>query len=75
MGLLGLARNLRNFDEAGVSDTVAARTVARFADPEQVARSRMFPYRWLAAYDAAPSLRWATAWIRRSTRRCVTCRP
>jgi hypothetical protein len=53
MGLFALARNLRNFDEAGVSDTVAARIVARFADPEQVARSRMFPYRWLAAYDAA----------------------
>ncbi|MGW7359447.1 TROVE domain-containing protein [Streptomyces sp. NPDC054802] len=58
MGLMALARNLRNFDEAGVSDEVAARVGARFADAEQVRASRMFPFRWWAAYKAAPSLRW-----------------
>jgi hypothetical protein len=58
MGLMALARNLRNFDEAGVSDDVAARIGARFADAEQVRTSRMFPFRWWAAYKAAPSLRW-----------------
>lgn len=61
MGLMALARNLRNFDEADVSDTVAAQVCARFADPEQVANSRMFPFRWWAAYKHAPSLRWAHA--------------
>jgi hypothetical protein len=61
MGLFALARNLRNFDEAGVRDEVAAIAAARFADPEQVGKSRMFPYRWLAAYQQAPSLRWAHA--------------
>ncbi|MEU9292450.1 TROVE domain-containing protein [Streptomyces sp. NPDC048266] len=61
MGLMALARNLRNFDEAGVSDEVAAAVAARFADPEQVRASRMFPFRWWAAYKAAPSLRWAHA--------------
>lgn len=61
MGLMALARNLRNFDEAGVSDEVAAQVCARFADPEQVAKSRMFPFRWWAAYKHAPSLRWAHA--------------
>jgi hypothetical protein len=61
MGVMALARNLRNFDEAGVSDEVAAQICARFADPEQVARSRMFPFRWWAAYKHAPSLRWAHA--------------
>jgi hypothetical protein len=61
MGLMALARNLRNFDEAGVSDEVAAKVAARFVDPDEVARSRMFPYRWLAAYEQAPSLRWAHA--------------
>jgi len=61
MGLMSLARNLRNFDEAGVSDAVAAQICARFADPEQVAKSRMFPFRWWAAYKHAPSLRWAHA--------------
>jgi hypothetical protein len=58
MGVMALARNLRNFDAAGVSDEVAARVVERFTDPETVARSRMFPFRWLAAYEQAPSLRW-----------------
>ncbi|MBW8804271.1 MAG: TROVE domain-containing protein [Catenulisporales bacterium] len=61
MGLMALARNLRNFDEAGVSDEVASRVCARFRDAEQVARSRMLPYRWLSAYRAAPSLRWGHA--------------
>jgi hypothetical protein len=61
MGLMALARNLRNFDEAGVSDEVAARICARFTDPEQVRKSRMFPFRWWAAYKHAPSLRWAHA--------------
>lgn len=59
MGLMALARNLRNFDEAGVSDALAAQVCARFADPGQVAKSRMFPFRWWAAYKHAPSLRWA----------------
>jgi len=59
MGMMALARNLRNFDQAGVSDAVAATVAARFADAEQVAKSRMFPFRWLSAYRAAPSLRWA----------------
>jgi hypothetical protein len=61
MGVMALARNLRNFDEAGVSDSVAAQICARFADLEQVAKSRMFPFRWWAAYKHAPSLRWAHA--------------
>ncbi|MFJ5031184.1 TROVE domain-containing protein [Streptomyces sp. NPDC088560] len=61
MGAMALARNLRNFDEAAVSDAVAARVVARFADPEEVRRSRMFPFRWWAAYKHAPSLRWGHA--------------
>lgn len=59
MGYMALARNLRNFDEAGVSDEVAAQVSAKLADPEQVARSRQLPMRFLSAYRAAPSLRWA----------------
>jgi hypothetical protein len=61
MGYMALLRNLRNFDEAGVSDQVAAQVAAKLADPEQVARSRQFPYRFLAAYEQAPSLRWGHA--------------
>ncbi|WP_416967361.1 TROVE domain-containing protein [Streptomyces sp. 4F14] len=59
MGAMALVRNLRNFDQAGVSDEVAAQVAARISDPEQVARSRQFPFRYLAAYRHAPSLRWA----------------
>ncbi|MFE1511977.1 TROVE domain-containing protein [Streptomyces sp. DSM 116494] len=59
MGPMALVRNLRNFDEAGVCDEVAARVAARIADPAEVARSRQFPFRYLAAYRHAPSLRWS----------------
>lgn len=61
MGLMALTRNLRNLDEAGVPDEVAERVAARLADPEQVRRSRQFPYRFLSAYRTAPSLRWGQA--------------
>lgn len=61
MGIMAMARNLRNFDEAGVPDAVVQQVIARFTDPEQVAKSRMFPFRWLAAYENAPSLRWGHA--------------
>ncbi len=59
MGAMALVRNLRNFDEAGVSDEVAARVAAKISDPAEVARSRQFPFRYLAAYQHAPSLRWS----------------
>ncbi|MCC5479467.1 TROVE domain-containing protein [Streptomyces barringtoniae] len=59
MGAMALVRNLRNFDEAGVSDEVAARVAAKISDPEQVVRSRQFPFRYLAAHRHAPSLRWS----------------
>jgi hypothetical protein len=58
MGYMALLRNLRNFDEAGVSDRVAGQVLDRLTDPGQVARSRQFPYRYLAAYEQAPSQRW-----------------
>ncbi|MFI5615067.1 TROVE domain-containing protein [Amycolatopsis sp. NPDC051903] len=58
MGYMALLRNLRNFDQAGVSDEVAQTVAARLADPAQVARSRQLPMRFLSAYRAAPSLRW-----------------
>jgi hypothetical protein len=59
MGYMALLRNLRGFDEAGVPDDVAAMVSARLADREQVAKSRQFPFRFLSAYRAVPSLRWA----------------
>lgn len=61
MGYMAKLRNLRNFDQAGVSDAVAADVAAELADPGRVARSRQLPMRFLSAYRAAPSLRWGHA--------------
>ncbi|WP_097982769.1 TROVE domain-containing protein [Streptomyces sp. f150] len=61
MGYMALLRNLRNFDEAGVSDEVADTVARKLADPEQVARSRQLPMRFYSAFNAAPSLRWGHA--------------
>ncbi|GAB2794463.1 TROVE domain-containing protein [Streptomyces daliensis] len=61
MGLMAQLRNLRNFDEAGVSDEAARLVMDRLCDPAEIARSRQFPYRFLSAYRAAPSLRWGHA--------------
>jgi hypothetical protein len=61
MGIMALIRNLRNFDEAGVSDKVANEVIAKISDPEVVAKSRQFPFRWYSAYRNAPSLRWGHA--------------
>lgn len=61
LGYMALIRNLRNMDEAGVSDTDVAAAIARIQDPDQVARSRQLPYRFYSAYKNAPSLRWGHA--------------
>lgn len=61
MGYMALLRNLRNLDQAGVGDDVAQRVSAHLADPDEVARSRQLPLRFLSAYRSAPSLRWAPA--------------
>lgn len=59
LGYMALLRNLRNLDEAGVSDALAQRVAAKLVDPEQVRRSRQLPLRFLSAFREAPSLRWA----------------
>lgn len=58
MPFMSLLRNLRNFDQAGVSDEVAETVAKRLADPEQVAKSRQLPFRFYAAHNAVGSLRW-----------------
>jgi hypothetical protein len=59
MGYMALLRNLRNFDDAGISDERARYVRAVLADPERVAKSRQFPYRFWSAYKNVPSLEWA----------------
>lgn len=59
MSYAALLKNLRNFDQAGVSDEVAQKVAAKLSDPDEVAGSKQFPMRILSAYRAAPNLRWA----------------
>ncbi|GIH95397.1 TROVE domain-containing protein [Planobispora siamensis] len=61
MGYMALLKNLANLDRADVPDDIAAKVAARLADPVQVARSRQLPFRFLSAYSAVSSDRWATA--------------
>lgn len=57
MGYFALLRNLRNFDQAGVSDEVAERVAERLVSG--VEGSRVLPMRYLSAYRAVASDRWA----------------
>jgi hypothetical protein len=59
MGYMGLLRNLANFDKTGVSKAVADGVAERLADPDQVAKSRQFPFRFLSAHLADIGPRWA----------------
>jgi len=52
MGYMALLRNLRNFQDAGVSVRVLNGVLSKLADPEQVVKSKQFPFRFLAAYQA-----------------------
>lgn len=52
MGYMALLRNLRNFSDAGVSDSVKDEVSRRLEDPAQVAKSKQFPFRFLSAYQA-----------------------
>jgi len=60
MGSMARLRNLRNFDQAGLSDEKAERVAKYLADPAEGARSRQLPMRYLSAYRAAGP-RWAAA--------------
>lgn len=50
MGYMALLRNLRNFEQAGVSHRTLDRIATRLADVEQVERSRQLPFRFYSAY-------------------------
>ena len=50
MGYMALLRNLRNFLEAGVSDSVLDSVAAKLADPEEVRGSRQLPIRFYNAW-------------------------
>lgn len=59
MGVMALLRNLRNFDEKNVIGDAANAVAAKIANPEDVRRSGVFPLRFLSAWKAVSSVRWA----------------
>lgn len=61
MGYMALLRNLRNFDEAGISAAARKLVADRIADPAQVAKSKQFPFRFLSAYRSLRSLHYGPA--------------
>lgn len=52
MGYMALLRNLRNFQDAGVDKKVFGSVLSKLADEDEVAKSRQFPFRFLAAHQA-----------------------
>ena len=61
MGYMALLRNLRNFEQAGIS-TSAVRYVNNYlSDPEMVAKSRQLPFRFWSAFKNTNGLKFASA--------------
>ncbi len=60
MGYMALLRNLRNFDEAEISDEARIPILAKLNNAEEVAKSRQFPYRFWSAWNATQSVVWAS---------------
>ena len=52
MGYMARLRNLRNFEQNGVSGKVLDEIAAYLSSPEQVAKSKQFPFRFLSAYKS-----------------------
>jgi len=61
MGAMALVRNLRNFEEAGISKESRDLVKSRISDPKEIARSRQLPFRFYTAYNQVRSLEWAAA--------------
>jgi hypothetical protein len=61
MGYMAMLRNLRNFEKANISKTVADIVSTRLADPDQVARSRQFPYRFWSAWANSGTMTYGPA--------------
>lgn len=58
MGYMALIRNLRNFDEAGIKDSLANKIASRISEPGEVLNGKQLPFRYLTAIKNAPSMRW-----------------
>jgi hypothetical protein len=54
LGIFALARNLRNLEAAGLGHAEIDAINARLMDADEIAKSRMLPFRWWQAYQAVP---------------------
>lgn len=62
MGYMALLRNLRNFDQAGITKATKDSIAHKLMDPEQVAKSRQLPFRFLSAYkEVSDNAQWGYA--------------
>jgi hypothetical protein len=61
MGIMALIRNLRNFEEAGISKESRDYVILQLTSPSVIAKSRQFPYRFLSAYQNTNSLQYHAA--------------
>lgn len=55
MKTMALTRNLRNFDQAGISDEAVDYVCRKLENPEEVKASRQFPFRLYTAYREVKS--------------------
>lgn len=56
--IFATVRNLRNFDEAGITDQAKEYVHKQLTNPEVIAKSRMFPFRFLTALQELNSFTW-----------------
>lgn len=61
MGYMALLRNLRNFDEAGIDEYYVKYVCDFISNPERVAKSRQFPFRFISAYKELSSVHYLPA--------------
>lgn len=61
MGVMALIRNLRNFDDAGISSATIDAVIAKITSENDVIESRILPYRAYTAYTNSPSDNWKRA--------------
>ena len=58
MGYMALLRNLRNFDDAGISHETQTFIAAKLSNPDEVARSRQLPFRFWSAWKNSGTMNW-----------------
>lgn len=61
MGYMALIRNLRNFEQAGISDESTEYVVKKLQSASEVAQSRQLPFRFWSAYKNVQGLQWGWA--------------